>query len=191
MAAGGARGERRDEPLRWADLASVPRLAAVAHDRLIAPGVLLVVTVRRDGTPRLSPVEPFVLDGDLWLSMMWHSRKAADLLRDERVLLHSIVTSREGRAGEVKVHGTAIDVHDPSLRQRYCEEVAVLGWRPEEPLFHLFRVDVRDVTYVRYAQSGDQYVARWPPPREFVRRATSATSVGPEEPLSELFAPTP
>jgi hypothetical protein len=48
----------------------------VADDRLIAPGVLLVVTIRRDGTPRVSPVEPLVLDGDLWLSMMWQSRKA-------------------------------------------------------------------------------------------------------------------
>src|SRR5712691_314309 len=27
-------------------------------------------------TPRLSPVEPYVLDGDLWLSMMWQSAKA-------------------------------------------------------------------------------------------------------------------
>ena len=69
-----------------------PRLGALAHDRLVAPGVLLVATVRRDGTPRLSPVEPFVLDGDLWLSMLLGSLKAADLLRDPRVLVHSIVT---------------------------------------------------------------------------------------------------
>jgi hypothetical protein len=44
--------------------------------------VLLVVTIRADGTPRLSPVEPFVLDGDLWLSMMLGARKVADLVRD-------------------------------------------------------------------------------------------------------------
>lgn len=54
-----------------------PALPARMHERLVRPGVLLVVTIRRDGTPRLSPVEPFVLDGSLWLSMMWRSRKAA------------------------------------------------------------------------------------------------------------------
>jgi hypothetical protein len=97
-----------DEPslatLRWADFErQTPRLAGVAHDRLIAPGVLLVVTIRRDGTARLSPVEPLVLDGDLWLSMMWQSRKATDLLRDDRLLVHSIITTRDGDEGEVKL----------------------------------------------------------------------------------------
>ena len=62
--------------MRWVDVQQQqPRLGQVAQDRLITPGVLLVVTIRRDGTPRLSPVEPFVLDGELWLSMMLGSRK--------------------------------------------------------------------------------------------------------------------
>ena len=77
--------------MRWDDLHEhQPRLAAIAAERLVAPGVLLVVTIRADGAPRLSPVEPFVLDGDLWLSMMLGSRKAADLVRDPRVLVHSV-----------------------------------------------------------------------------------------------------
>lgn len=59
--------------MRWVELSeSEPRLVEVAHDRLIKPGVLLVVTIRRDGTPRLSPVEPLIFEDDLWLSMMWH-----------------------------------------------------------------------------------------------------------------------
>ena len=63
--------------MRWEDLhEGQPRLAAIAAERLVAPGVLLVVTIRADGAPRLSPVEPFVLDGDLWLSMMLDSLKA-------------------------------------------------------------------------------------------------------------------
>src|SRR6478752_5948497 len=94
--------------MRWEDLhEGQPRLAAIAAERLVAPGVLLVVTIRADGTPRLSPVEPFVLDGDLWLSMLLGSLKAADLLRDPRVLVHSIVTGPDGGEGEMKVRGTA------------------------------------------------------------------------------------
>jgi hypothetical protein len=59
--------------MHWTDLErDQPQLAKLAHDRLIGPGVVLVATVRRDGTPRLSPVEPLIMDGDLWLSMMWH-----------------------------------------------------------------------------------------------------------------------
>jgi hypothetical protein len=176
--------------MHWSDLEQrAPRLAKVAHDRLVAPGVVLVVTLRTDGTPRLSPVEPLVLDGDIWLSMMWQSYKAADLQRDDRLLLHSIITSRDGANGEVKVRGRAVPIDDLGERARYCEAVSVLGWRPEEPLFHLFRVDIDDVTYIRYAPNGDQSVTRWPASVEFVRRETSATSVGEPEPITELLGP--
>ncbi|MEY2420032.1 MAG: hypothetical protein QOI95_99 [Acidimicrobiaceae bacterium] len=125
--------------MHWSDLVdSSPRLAAKVHARLIDPGVLLVVTVRPDGAPRLSPVEPVILDGDLWLSMMWKSRKARDLERDDRILIHSIVTRREGDEGEVKLRGRATAVDDRERRARYCDAAERLGWRPVEPFFHLF-----------------------------------------------------
>jgi hypothetical protein len=44
--------------------------------------------------------------------MLWKSQKAADLLRDHRILVHSIVTSREGEPGEVKLRGRAIPIDD-------------------------------------------------------------------------------
>lgn len=174
--------------MRWADLErDAPRLAERARQRLVGPGVLLVVTVRRDGTPRLSPTEPLLLDGDLWLSMMWRSRKAADLVVDDRVLVHSVVTTPDGDEGEIKVRGRAVPVDDPERRLHYCDAVQTLGWRPVEPYFHLFVVDIADVTSIRYATSGDQHVARWPARVEFVRRATSPTSVGEPEPVTDLF----
>src|SRR4051812_49564482 len=115
--------------MNWSDLeTTAPRLALLAYERLVKPGVLLVATIRRDGAPRLSPVEPLLLDGDLWLSMLWGSRKAADLRVDDRILVHSIVTSREGQPGEVKVRGRAVPVEDPARRDRYREAVAPLGW---------------------------------------------------------------
>ena len=174
--------------MRWADLErDVPRLAARARELVVDPGVCLVATIRRDGTPRVSPVEPLLLDGDLWLSMLWQSRKAGDLLADDRVLVHSIVTSREGLPGEVKLRGRAVPVDDAPRRNRYREAVAVLGWQPVEPWFHLFVLDVDDVTSVLYVGEGDQHVARWPAGVEFVRRATSDTSVGDPEPTHDLL----
>jgi hypothetical protein len=57
--------------MRWSDIAAAePRLAAVVHDELIGPGVLLIGTTRRDGSARISGVEPLIMDGQLWLSMM-------------------------------------------------------------------------------------------------------------------------
>lgn len=176
--------------MHWSDLErGQPRLAAVGHERLIAPGVLLAGTIRRDGTPRLSPVEPLLLDGDLWLSMMWQSAKARDLLRDPRILVHSVVTSRDGTEGEFKVRGTARAEDDPAAQRRYADAVtASLDWSPVPGEFHLFAVDIGQVTFMRYDDAtGDQFTAMWPPGREFVRRGTSATVVGAPEPFSDLI----
>jgi general stress protein 26 len=176
--------------MRWTDLQErQPRLGRLAHDRLVAPGVLLVVTIRGDGTPRLSPVEPFVHDGELWLSMMLGSRKAADLHRDPRVLVHSVVTGPSGEEGEIKLRGTAVPHDDEPTHERYAGAVtAALPWSPEVGKFHLFAVDIEQATYIRYDNAtGDQHVAIWPPAKEFWRRATSATSVGEEEPVHDLL----
>jgi hypothetical protein len=169
--------------MRWAELeASSPRLAAVGRERLERPGVVLVGTIRMDGSPRLSPVEPFFWEGDLWLSMMWQSAKAKDLSRDHRVLVHSVITNRDGDEGEFKVRGIAQPVSDLEVRERFAEALgAALDWQPKEPFFHLFRVEIEDVTFIRY-EEGDQRVVRWPEVRHFIRRMATATSVGePEE----------
>jgi hypothetical protein len=176
--------------MQWSEIEErQPGLAARSRQRLVEPGVLLVVTLRRDGTPRLSPVEPYVLDGRLLLSMMWGSQKAKDLLRDDRVLVHSIVTGRDGGEGELKVRGRAVEEGDPQVQARYAEAVAeALGWRPEAGRFHLFEVELEHVAFVRYDhETGDQYVVTWPPGEEFVRRGTGATTVGEPEPVRELL----
>lgn len=175
--------------MRWQQLVDEqPRLAERARERLIDPGVVLVATIRRDGTPRVSPVEPFVLDGRLWLSMLWGSHKAADLVRDPRVLVHSVVTSRDGDDGEVKVRGRVRIEDDPVVQGAYAEAVALeLGWSPVVGRFHLFEVLLEEVASLRYGEHGDQHVALWPSGREFVRRGTSATSVGEPEPAQELL----
>jgi hypothetical protein len=176
--------------MHWSDIGRTqPRLARLAQERLIDPGVVLVATIRQDGTPRLSAVEPYVLEGELWLSMMWQSTKARDLFRDPRILVHSVVTSRDGAAGEFKIRGAAHADDDPARQRRYADAVAAdLGWNPQPGRFHLFAVDIAQLTFVSYdpGGSGDQHVAMWPPAREFIRRATSPTSVADPEPVSDL-----
>ncbi|HET7070850.1 MAG TPA: hypothetical protein VFI40_08505 [Nocardioides sp.] len=178
--------------MRWQDLvADAPRLAGVGEERLVGPGVVLVGTVRADGSPRISPVEPLLWEGDLWLSMLWRSTKARDLGRDPRVLVHSVVTGRDGSAGEFKIRGVAVSEESRAVQEGYAAEVKeCLGWEPDPGHFHLFRVEIDDVTFIRYDEpTGDQYVVRWPLGREFVRRGTTATSLGSPEVRLDLLAP--
>ena len=53
-------------------------------------------SVMHPSWPRISPVEPLIADGHLYLGMMWRSRKALDLLRDPRCTVHSTVSERNG-----------------------------------------------------------------------------------------------
>jgi hypothetical protein len=176
--------------MRWQEFErQQPKLAGTGARKLAGPGVVLVATIRRDGSPRISPVEPLLWEGDLWLSMGLGSRKAADLRRDARILVHSIVTHRNGVDGEYKLRGTAVEESDVETQIRYAQEVAArLGWRPEPGKFHLFRLDLTDIAFIRWDdKTNDQYVTRWPAGTEFVRRGTSATSQGPPEPRADLL----
>lgn len=176
--------------MRWHEFeAQQPALADIGGRKLTDPGVVLVATLRRDGSPRISPVEPLLWDRDLWLSMGLGSYKAADLRRDPRILVHSIVTSRNGQDGEYKLRGTAVEEAHPATQARYAGQVATrLGWQPEPGKFHLFRVDIGDITFIRWDDAtNDQYVTRWPAGTEIVRRGTSATSLGPPEPNPGLL----
>lgn len=174
--------------MRWSDVSSQqPTFAEIATDKLIKPGVLLIGTIRRDETPRISAVEPLVMDGQLWLSMMGTSMKTRDLHRDRRITLNSIVT--DPQETEIKARGTVVPQDDPAINQHYADAVAAeLGWQPVVGHFALFVIDVHDITYIGFdPDTGSQHVARWPPPVEYLRPATTPTSLGPPQPVRRLL----
>lgn len=176
--------------MKWSEMTDrQPALGAIAHDRLIKPGVLLMGTTRRDGSARISGVEPLVMDGRLWLSMSPASTKANDLRRDPRLVLHSIVTGPEA-AAEVKIRGFAHEEADPEVQRRYAAEMAEhAGRQPVVGEFALFAVLIDDLTYIAYdPESGDQHVVRWPAGEEYVRPARTPTSFGPAEPVRRLLS---
>jgi hypothetical protein len=77
----------------------------------------------------------------------------------------------------------------PRLAARGRERLIEPGWQPEPGRFHLFAVELIEVSFLRYDDAtGDQFVTQWPPAREFVRRGTTATSLGAPEPLADLIA---
>jgi hypothetical protein len=179
--------------MRWSDIAAAePLLAAVVHDELIGPGVLLIGTTRRDGSARISGVEPLIMDGQLWLSMMPASAKALDVRHDPRVLLHSVVTSRAPDA-EIMLRGTVRQELDLEVQGRYATAAAArLGWQPVVGEFMLLAVDIDDVAYIGHdAESGAQHVARWPAGAEYLRSSVTPTSLGPPQPVRRLLTPRP
>jgi len=120
--------------------------------------------------------------------MLLDSLKARDLVRDSRVLVHSIVTGRDGTDGEFVLRGRAVLEHDSRLNQQIAVAIAdELPWQPQAGRFHLFRIEVEHVASIRWGDHNDQYLTTWPPGHEQLRRGTSATSVGDPEPWSEFL----
>ena len=135
----------------WGEFAaSNPELAALGEEQFAVTGLALLGTLRRDGWPRISPVEPFIVDGELYLGMMWRSVKALDLQRDPRCVVHSTVSDRYGSEGEFKVYGRAVEVADLEERRRFADAVyEAIGFRPEEPEFHCFAIAIESVVFSR------------------------------------------
>ena len=146
----------------WSEFEKVaPEMAQLGQERFDRSGVVLVGTVRKDGSPRISPVEPLITQGQLFLGMMWRSKKALDLIRDPRCVVHSTISNRDGSEGEFKLRGRALDVPDPDMRDVYCEALyEKIEWRPKEP-YHLFSVDIESAAFIVY-QNDEQSVRRWP-----------------------------
>jgi hypothetical protein len=50
----------------WAEFAAAaPELAELGHERFMRSEIILLGSIRRDGTPRISPVESDIVDGEL------------------------------------------------------------------------------------------------------------------------------
>ena len=127
---------------------NAPELAAFGEERFDRTGLVLVATLRKNGWPRISPVEPLITDGHLYLGMMWQSRKALDLLRDPRCTVHSTISDRHGSEGEFKVYGRAVEILDLETRRRYSEALyEKIGVKPEEPEYHLFSIDIDSAAF--------------------------------------------
>lgn len=142
---------------------AAPELAALGEGRFRETGLIMLGSLRSSGWPRITPVEPRLVDGELQLGMMWQSRKAHDLLRDPRCTVHSATTDKDGTEGDFKVYGTAENVTDPGRRERHCQVTFdEIGWRPEDDHFHLFSIDIQEIAYARFG-GGRAQITTWLP----------------------------
>jgi hypothetical protein len=151
--------------MHWDEFArACPEIAEHATERFHRQELCMLGTLRADGSPRISPCELDFAAGHLILGMMWQSRKALDLLRDPRCVLHTCTTERMGTEGDAKIYGRAIDVRDPALRQTYRDTVKErIDWAPDEPNFHAFAVDVESAGFITFAEP--KTVIAWDPGR--------------------------
>lgn len=149
--------------MTWAELEAVaPELAGLGRERLEQAHVALLGTLRGDGSPRISPVEPYLSGGELLFGAMTWSQKAHDLVRDPRCVLHSAVTGPDSGEGELKLYGRAL-VADQALRDG-CSGGWWLQRRRAEAT--VFALNIDRAAFVSWdTVEGEMTLRRWPPVR--------------------------
>lgn len=150
--------------ISWDDFAEAePELATQVRSRFEAYGLAIMATIRADGSPRLSGIEPLFAAGELWLAMMPDGRKSDDLRRDPRLALHNATTDKAVAHSDVKVSGRVVPVTDPSAVSRFvaAAELATGAPPPCGP-FDLWRLELTEV--IRITPDGDHLtIETWRP----------------------------
>ncbi len=155
----------------WLDFSDeAPEIAALAESRLAATGLMMLATLRKDGFPRISPMEPVIADGRLvlhgerlWLGMMVDSTKSCDLKRDGRFSLHTATADKMVAEGDVKLWGIATEVTDHDTLARFSDDIyESVGSRFEVGAFDAFDVDLLGASSVAVANDV-MFVKTWRP----------------------------
>lgn len=149
---------------------AVPDLAASVQARFEATGLGLLATLRADGSPRISGIEPSFWNGDMWLGMMWESQKAFDLRRDARLCVHAATVDKQVEEGDARVSGVAIEIDDDGTKRAMGAAFAEsTDFDPNDHgPFHLFKVDVGEVYFLK--PGDDHLVIEWWTPGGGARR---------------------
>jgi hypothetical protein len=145
--------------MTWSDFErAAPALADAAKARFEATRIALLGTIRSDGSPRISPIEPYFTSGDLLFGAMAFSLKARDLARDPRCVLHSAIANPDAGDPEFKLYGTALAVGETNRNAR-----ADAWWvaRPSE-LAHVFTLSIESAAAVAWAiERSEMTITRW------------------------------
>ncbi len=151
----------------WQDLVeSAPEFADSIRARLDAHVHKTIATLRADGSPRISGIEIFFADGDIWIGSMPNARKALDLRRDPRYPLHSGSADPPDWPGDAKLSGRAEELVDAEKR---LELFRTRGADPPSPDSHLFKLGIAEAVLVGLNEQRDRLLVQLWRPGEDVR----------------------
>jgi hypothetical protein len=135
-----------------------PVLARLGMARLTSARVALPGTSRHDSSPRISPIEPYIVQGQLLVGAMAWSRKADDLPRDPRYVRHSAVTGPDNGEGEFKLNGSAVEARQD--HHGAAAEAWWSAWPPDKAI--LFSLRIGQALFVDWdTEQGLMTVHRW------------------------------
>jgi hypothetical protein len=143
--------------MSWHDFEiGVPDLALLGLE-LLNGKIAYLATSKKDGSPRLHPVRPFIGEGQFFLFIDQKSPKRRDILRDGRFALHSSVFQTNGPSTEYLISGMANVIEDPDIREAAHR---VVGHDLSDQ-YTLFEFSVERVSATEYDEERTPKRRRW------------------------------
>jgi hypothetical protein len=146
----------------WSEFRSqIPELAEQARKLFGRNMLALIGTIRSDGSPRISPVEVFFTPDELLVGMMRQSKKAFDLMRNPRCVVHNTISDPNGSQPELKLYCRSI-LGDDHTRSRYCKAYTE-RWKRKPPHSfpaYVFSMDVDSAALIRYDTQKNQMIVK-------------------------------
>jgi Pyridoxamine 5'-phosphate oxidase len=138
----------------WRELeAAAPELARRGRELLERRSLVMLGTLRADGSPRVSPVDTLFAGDELVFGVMTNSGKARDLRGDPRCALQTIVTETDGGEPELKLYGRA-------ARSR----VNAGWWRDRPADAEVYGLEVAEAVVIEWDVGATRMrVRRWTP----------------------------
>lgn len=133
-----------------------PELARLGYEKLNRK-IAYLATLKKDGSPRLHPVTPFIGNGMLFIFTEPSSPKIQDLRRDRRYALHCTVGG-EGQLIEILISGEAVIISNPRVREQ-AESIAASSVVIKS--YVLFEFQVKQVLVVEYDDERKPVIHRW------------------------------
>jgi hypothetical protein len=147
--------------MSWLDLEqAAPHIASQGHALLSRTRVAMLGTLRPDGSPRISPVEPCFTHGQLIFGVMPWSGKARDLHRDPRCVLHNAISNPDAGERELKLYGVAAAA---STAQR---DACTQAWWTGQPRMaaDVFVLELTEAVLIEWdLEHGRMTSTRWSP----------------------------
>lgn len=139
---------------------NAPELASLGFERLNRK-ITYLATIKKDGSPRLHPVTPFIGIGMLFMFTEPSSPKIGDLRSDGRYALHCSVDRKEGDPLiEFLVSGNTKVITDTSIRQE-ATKIAATATSIVLDEYYLFEFLIDNVLAVEYDDDWKKMPRRW------------------------------
>ena len=139
---------------------AAPELVGIGEERLRRFRLAMLGTLRADGSPRISTVEPYFDSSELLVGVIRTSAKAHDLIRDPRCTLHSIVDDPDSGEPELTLRGRFVEV-DEATRSTY-PDAWWLSYEESEPM--VGTIELEAASLMRFdLEPGELSIMTWTP----------------------------